>query len=541
MKRAEQLNHIRNNPQFPVLIIGAGVNGIGTFRDLALQGIDVLIVDKGDFCSGASAASSHMIHGGIRYLENGEFRLVKEAVQERNRLIENAPHLARPLPTNIPIFKRFSGLLNAPLKFLGLLDKPGERGALVIKIGLEMYDRYTGGQQTVPRHKIVGKKEALAQYPLLNPDVEYLATYYDGVMPSPERICIEMLQDAQEAHNRALALNYVTAVSADNDSVTLRDMETGEEFRIQPEIVINASGPWIDFTNDNLGASTNFIGGTKGSHIVVDHPELQAAVGEHEFFFENDDGRIVLILPIFNRVIIGTTDIPVDNPEDVHCTDEEVAYFLQLVKKIFPTIEIKEKDIVYRFAGVRPLPASDAKTAGQISRDHHNRVMETEESGRIYPIFNLIGGKWTTYRAFSAQVADEVLFRFGEERKISTANLPIGGGKDYPKSEDEKKAWITAVAEETGVPADRVEELLNRYGTNGRQVAQFISAAPDNPIPHLPNYSRREIVYIITHEQVRQPEDFTHRRSLIAMRGELTGPAHQEIAQILKEQLNTEN
>ena len=110
-----------------VLIIGGGINGVGTFRDLALNGVDVLLVDRADFCSGASAASSHMAHGGIRYLENGEFRLVREAVQERNRMIENAPHLVRPLPTTIPIFKIFSGLLNSPLKFMGWLDKPSER------------------------------------------------------------------------------------------------------------------------------------------------------------------------------------------------------------------------------------------------------------------------------------------------------------------------------------------------------------------------------------------------------------------------------
>ena len=115
-----------------VLVVGGGINGVGTFRDLALNGVDVLLVDRADFCSGASAASSHMAHGGIRYLENGEFKLVREAVQERNRMIENAPHLERPLPTTIPTFKIFSGLLHAPLKFMGLLDKPSERGGLVI-------------------------------------------------------------------------------------------------------------------------------------------------------------------------------------------------------------------------------------------------------------------------------------------------------------------------------------------------------------------------------------------------------------------------
>ena len=132
--RSERWQALKDNPNPSVLIVGAGINGIGTFRDLALQGLDVVLIDRGDYCSGASAASSHMVHGGIRYLENGEFRLVREAVRERNQLIEYLPHQVKPLPTTFPIFKIFSGLLNAPLKFLGLLDRPSERGALVIKL-----------------------------------------------------------------------------------------------------------------------------------------------------------------------------------------------------------------------------------------------------------------------------------------------------------------------------------------------------------------------------------------------------------------------
>ena len=136
MNRTEILQNLKKTPKLDVLIVGAGVNGIATFRDLALNGARVLLVDRADFASGASAASSHMAHGGIRYLENGEFRLVREAVQERNRMLLNAPHIVKPLPTTIPIFKTFSGLLNAPLKFFNILDRPTERGALVIKIGL---------------------------------------------------------------------------------------------------------------------------------------------------------------------------------------------------------------------------------------------------------------------------------------------------------------------------------------------------------------------------------------------------------------------
>ena len=171
MNRTEILQYYKENPEVSVLIVGAGVNGIGTFRDLALQGVDVLLVDKGDFCSGASAASSHMVHGGIRYLENGEFRLVSEAVKERNRLIENAPHYVKPLPTVMPVFKWFSGIFNAPLKFVGMLTKPSERGAIIIKIGMMLYDAYTRGQGTVPKHQFWPRKIAFKKFPKINPKI----------------------------------------------------------------------------------------------------------------------------------------------------------------------------------------------------------------------------------------------------------------------------------------------------------------------------------------------------------------------------------
>ena len=205
--RSEVLAAIGSQPNVDVLIVGGGINGIGTFRDLAMQGVRVLLVEKSDFCSGASAASSHMVHGGIRYLENGEFRLVREAVRERNLLLENAPHYVRPLPTLIPIFKRFSGLLNAPLKFLGLLQKPSERGSIVIKLGLMMYDAYTRKQKTVPRHRFLSRSKAIAEFPQLNPKITNAAIYYDAAFDMPERLALEVLLDGLDASTDAMALN----------------------------------------------------------------------------------------------------------------------------------------------------------------------------------------------------------------------------------------------------------------------------------------------------------------------------------------------
>jgi len=199
-----------------------------------------------------------MVHGGIRYLENGEFRLVREAVQERNRLLKNAPHLVKPLPTTFPIFKYFSGLLNAPFKFLGLLDRPVERGAVVINIGMHLYDFYTRKQKTVPRHVFRNNAESLKLFPLLNPEIVFTGTYYDGSMPSPERIALELITDAVAENKSALPLNYVSLVSAKGDQVTLKDEIDGATFTVTPKIVINAGGPWIDQINTSLGRKTEY-------------------------------------------------------------------------------------------------------------------------------------------------------------------------------------------------------------------------------------------------------------------------------------------
>lgn len=528
MNRQELWQQLQQNNQVSVLIIGAGINGIGTFRDLALQGVDVLLIDRGDFCSGASSASSHMVHGGIRYLENGEFRLVREAVEERNRLIQNAPHYVTPLPTTIPIFRWFSGLFNAPLKFIGLLDKPSERGAIVIKLGLMMYDAYTGRERTVPRHTFLLKKQALQAYPALNPEVMGVATYYDAAMPSPERIALEVMLDGVQEHPAARALNYASAVGAEGDKVVIRDELTGQTVKIQPQLVINAAGPWIDFVNQAMGQKSRLIGGTKGSHLVLNHPELYAAVKNNEFFFENHDGRIVLIYPLLGRVIVGTSDIKVDDPDSVRCTAEEEQYFLELVKRVFPNIVVQKKDIVFRFSGVRPLPSSESSTTGQISRDHSNQIVPPAD-GRPFPIFNLVGGKWTTFRAFAEHVTDQALQHLGRTRRGHTRQLPIGGGRDYPA---EAQAWVQKVAQSSGVPAERVQILFKRYGTGAEKIAHFISAHSDQPLQHQPDYSQQEINYLVKNEQVVHLDDILLRRTLLGMMGLLTHGLVVEIAQI---------
>ena len=536
MNRQEILNYYRQNPKVSVLIIGAGVNGIGTFRDLALQDVNVLLVDRGDFCSGASAASSHMNHGGIRYLENGEFRLVREAVQERNQLIENAPHYVKPLPTVIPIFKLFSGLLNAPLKFLGWLDKPAERGAIVVKIGLLLYDAYTGGQKTVPKHHFLSRSASLNQFPAINPEVMFTAHYYDGSMLSPERICIEMVLDGEAANPSAHAANYVAVEGASGNSVALKDQLTGEELNIQANIVINATGPWIDFTNGRMGTPSQFIGGTKGSHVILDNPELRTAIGENEFLFENKDGRVVLIFPLVDKVLIGTSDLPIEDPDKAQCTDEEIDYFLEMVNIVFPGISVNRSQIIFQFSGVRPLPASNSRTTGQISRDHMIEIIPIG-NGLEFPIYNLVGGKWTSFRALSEEVTELALSALDLNRKTSTSNLPIGGGLEFPKTIQARDRWINNQVLKSGLSNDRVICLLERYGTRAEKVNEFISNGPDQPLVNLIDYSKREIRFITQEEKIVHLEDFILRRSLLAKLGLLSPDLIEDLSNIVGDKL----
>ncbi len=531
MGRQDVFAALEKKAEVSVLIVGGGVNGIGTFRDLALQGVDVLLVEKSDFCNGASAGSSHMLHGGIRYLEYGEFRLVREALTERNRMLHNAPHYSKPLPTTIPIYSWFSGLLNAPLKFLGLRDKPSERGAIVIKLGLMMYDWFTRGQQGLPNHRMIGRSESLDLRPQINHDIVCTANYYDAWMPYPERICMELIMDAEAANPAAHALNYVSLVDGAGDKVVLKDELTGSTYTVKPKIVLNAAGPWIDLANRAIGQQTQFIGGTKGSHILVDNPELREMLRGNEVFFENKDGRICLIFPMLDKVIIGTTDIRSDIPDPI-CTDEEVDYMIELVSYVFPGTKIDRSQIVFQFCGVRPLPHSSASRTGSISRDHSIRTIEPD--AKIYfPVLSLIGGKWTTFRAFSEQVADAALERLGRSRQKDTKNTPIGGGKGYPTSDSARQQWLSALQQKSGLTAERVNTLFERYGTYASDIALYCADGDDQPLQSQPTYSQREITFLAAHEKIIHLDDLLLRRSLLAMLGLVTGDLLEEVASIL--------
>lgn len=520
---------LTERPYADVLIVGGGINGLATFRDLALQGVDVALVERDDFISGASAASSHMIHGGIRYLENGEFRLVHEAVTERNALLRIAPHYVRPLQTTIPIFSTFSGVLSAPLKFLRHGGgKHTERGAALIKIGLVIYDSFSRGGGRVARHTFRGRKRSLQDFPELNPDVKYTATYWDASLHDPERLAIDVLRDGRRAGgDKARAVNYAAAVGADGGRVMLRDMVTGDELPFAASVVINASGPWTDITNVSLGDPTRYMGGTKGSHVVLDNPELLAATGGRELFFENADGRIVLIYPLKGRVLVGTTDLEHKMGDPVVCTEAEVDYFIDLIGQVLPKIEVNRSQIVYRFSGVRPLPGHGDLAPGFVSRDY--RIESAPLAGGDTTVLSLVGGKWTTFRASAEHLADRALELLALPRRRSTKGLAIGGGSGYPTTERTRQQWIAGHAD--GLPAARVATLLDRYGTVADDViAAIADDADDTELVHAPGYSTAELRLLATSEDVVHLDDLLLRRTSIAFVGGASEAAIAEIA-----------
>ncbi|MCC1481110.1 glycerol-3-phosphate dehydrogenase/oxidase [Roseibaca sp. Y0-43] len=509
-----------------VLILGAGVNGAGLFRDLALQGVSVVLADKGDYGGGSSAAPSRLIHGGLKYLETGELRLVAQSTYERNLLLRNAPHLVSPLPTVIPIMSRAKGIGAALRTLMGSTTAPRSRGAALIWAGLMMYDFYGARARVMPRHQMWHRRRALREIPALTPAIRAAGQYYDAHVTYPERLVLELVQDGLRAGPQATAMNHTALLGADAGRVGLRGPDGAEQW-LAPRLVVNAAGPWIDLVNGRLGAPSRFIGGTKGSHILLDHPDLLRALGGKMVYFEADDGRICLAFPHLGRVLVGSTDIRADNPDTVACDEDEVGYFLTALRGLFPALSFGEDQIVHVYSGIRPLPVSEGTAAGLISRDHSTPELPADDT-RPFAILSMVGGKWTTFRGFAEEVADTVLARLGRPRRTGTDTLPIGGGRDYP---DDRAAWAAQMAEATGCTPLRAGLLLGRYGSVAAEILRAEGSAP-TPLPDAPDHSVQEIRHILTHEHVVHLQDMVLRRTSLAITGQITEAGLQALADL---------
>ncbi len=527
--RTQRLDALRRKRRAQVLVVGGGINGISTFRELALNGVDVVLVERGDFMSGASSAPSRMIHGGLRYMENGEFALVRESLRERNLLLANAPHLVSPLPTLIPVADRFSGLLAAARRFLGG-GGTGARGALIIKLGLSLYDLYAGRDSGVPRHTFFGGRETRRRWPALRSDIVGSALYYDARISHPERLGIELILDSEQAS--AQALNHLGVVGLERGGAVLEDGLTGERFTLDADIIVNATGAWIDLTNAGLaGKAPRLIGGTKGSHLVIANRRLYEALGETMIYFANREGRVCILFRHLGQVLAGSTDISVETPDGVRCESDEAAYILASVAEVFPGIAIAEDEVIYRFSGVRPLPRSDRSLNANISRDHSCEWLDPD-AGAVRPVLNLVGGKWTTFRAFGAAATDLVLAKLGLSRQATTEHSAIGGGRDYPTSEG-RQAWIARLASAAGLAREAAERLLARYGTRIDELGYRLAGRGDEALISLPAHGRGEIAWILDEERAETLADLVLRRLTIAFTGELSHASVIELSQIM--------
>lgn len=530
-QRDQTFRHLRRSPEVPVLILGGGVNGVGLFRELALQGVDCLLVDKSDFVAGASSKTSRMIHGGLRYLESRDFRLVRESLFERNRLLENAAHCVAPLKTTIPLPSRLGGLLRSMLIFLGFGVRSGQRGALAVKIGLGFYDFITRKDRKMPRHHFTPRAESLRTMPGLRSDIVGTANYWDAWITQAERLCIELIQDARAANPNCCAVNYVQPQRVEGDVVILADGLTGESLAVRPRVVVNATGAWVDITNETLGCRTHYMGGTKGSHLVVDCPALHEALDGRMVYYQYADGRVCILFPFMDKVIMGSTDIRIDDPDEARCDADEIDYMLATLRAVFPDVNVSRSDIVFVFCGVRPLPASEGKVLATVSRGHSLHVIEPDPQ-RAFPVYCLVGGKWTTFRALAEQAADRILARLGHARRCSTERVPIGGGKGFPETAAQKADWIARVARASGLDGARVGVLLDRYGTTAEAYATGGGAEARQALASLPDYTAGEITRIATDEYVEHLTDLVCRRSTIALLGQADRPVLSELAGI---------
>ncbi len=501
-----------------VLIVGAGINGAALARELLLNGVAVDLVDESDICSGTSAFSTRLIHGGLRYLEYRELELVRESLAERNRWLALAPQLVRPLRIFIPATTRLGGLIGVARRFLHLEKassavKAPSRGLWLIRLGLAVYDSYAGAS-ALPPHSV---------HHLADPDVppvdrnRYLGmcSYYDGQLRWVERFVIALLQDAcliaaqRGVHFRLWTHVRLRATSAGSAFELVRSDGTVIGAIETPDAVVNATGPWVDRTLRELGISSPpLIGGTKGSHIGTFHTGLRTALRNGGVYAEAIDGRPFFILPFGEAVLIGTTDIPYRGDPRAAVPDEtEVEYLLASVRQVFPQYPLTRSDIAFFYAGVRPLPRVEGRSPSGITRRHFVRAHP--EAPR--PTFSLIGGKLTVCRSLAELAARTVLRTIGLAVHTHSRNRPLPGAPSSPCS---VPATLRRAVTGHGFEPVLAERLFEWYGTRAESVLEEAVRLASGTVAC--SWVPRGLVdWIVAHEWVGELEDLVVRRLLL--------------------------
>jgi glycerol-3-phosphate dehydrogenase len=408
---------------FDLLIVGGGINGAAIARDAAMRGAKVLLVEKEDLAAHTSSASSKLIHGGLRYLENYEFRLVREALAEREILLRTAPHIVRPLQFVLP-------------------HCPALRPHWMIRTGLILYDLFSI-RGSLPRSRRVGRRNSALHAPLK--ERRRVLSYWDAWVDDSRLVVLNAVAAAEHGAEIATRTEFLSARR--DDEAWSVELSGGRQ--VAAKAIANAAGPWVAEVLDRRLAETSAsrVRLVKGSHIVV--PALWE--GEQAYILQQADGRIVFALPFKGDfTLIGTTDIPVERPQDAAITSDEIRYLCQAVDRYF-TRQVVPADVVWSYSGVRALYDDGAADAKSITRDYHLEL-DPDLGPKLLSVF---GGKITTARA----LAEEALDRLGVEGRRSTSHSFLPGGDLYP----DFLVWLESLA--GWMPRPLVARLSGGYGT----------------------------------------------------------------------------
>jgi glycerol-3-phosphate dehydrogenase len=467
---------------FDVLVIGGGITGAGVALDAAARGLRTALVERDDFASGTSSKSSKLVHGGLRYLQQKEYLLVYENLAERQRLLNNAPHLVKVLPFLIPIFGR-SGVVNKSV-------------AKVYNTALWLYD-LTGGLRIRKRHKKLTTAQALAHMPTLNPDVLVAGFLYYDAQADDARLTLTIARTAVLDHG-AVAANYAAVTELTKEaSGRVNGARLADGTEVRAAVVVNATGVWSDDVRAlDEGTHPNTIRPAKGIHISVAWDKVRCDIAG--VVPVPKDRRSIFVVPWGDRVYLGTTDTDYDGPvDDPQCTTEDVQYLIDAFNT-FVKEPITVDDVLGTWAGLRPL-VKDARSerTADLSRRH---AVTTSTSGLV----TVTGGKLTTYRKMAADTVDEVvknLDRKGVPRHSPTKRLPLRGA--------------AGADSDLGLDADVAEHLRSRYGNEARVVAAMIEADPALARPLVASlpYLRVEAVYAARYEMARTVDDVLARRT----------------------------
>ncbi|MBI2761555.1 MAG: glycerol-3-phosphate dehydrogenase/oxidase [Chloroflexi bacterium] len=461
-----------------VIVIGGGINGAGIARDAALRGLSVLLLERDDYGFGTTWRSTKLIHGGLRYLEHREWRLVREGLRERAGLLRTAPHLVRPLQFLVPVFRG------------------GRYGRRLIQAGMVLYDLLSAGKD-LPRHRALSVGQAAELEPSLDRDaITGAFTYYDAQVALPERLCLENVLSAQTAGARAFNHVSVTGLLAGGGrvyGVAARDLESGRGFEARGRVVVNAAGPWVDSVLRNAGLSGEMLGGTRGCHIVVDFAGsgLRRAI----YAEAGADGRPFFIIPWRGRHLIGTTDTRFDgDPANVLPDAADIAYLRQETGRVLPGAPLSDEMILYAFAGVRPLPRTADGREGAITRRHFIR---SHEHDGLDGLLTIIGGKLTSYRALAEETVDTICRRLGKPAASSTATGALVPGTEPPGDQP------------------LLRSLISVYGPRASAVLALARIEPSLGAPLCPHGSEigAQVIHAARHEGARTVGDVLLRRT----------------------------